>query len=140
MRREYFPDYCVQLGFMKRNFLIVALLVGLALGLSVAVGVAWFYMRGQNGGTAAIESVTSETEPIDVVAGGAGGAAGGNNARAAKFDALDLDKDGKLSPVEFSGARKPAEAAKWFERRDVNHDGSISREEFLPFSAGAKAQ
>ena len=123
---------------MKRTFLIVALLVGLALGLSVAVGVAWYFIRAHHGEPAATQA-TSETGPIDAGTGVAG-ATGGNNARAAKFDALDIDKDGKLSPVEFSGARKPAEAAKWFERRDVNKDGFISREEFLPFSAGPKAQ
>jgi serine/threonine protein kinase len=59
-------------------------------------------------------------------------------ARAARFAELDLDKDGRLSLSEFSGARKPAGAAQWFERRDVNKDGFLTREEFLPFSAGAK--
>lgn len=124
---------------MKRTFLIIALIIGLALGLSVAVGVAWYFLRAQSAGPTAIQA-KPETEPIDAGAVGAGGTAGGNNARAAKFAELDLDKDGRLSLSEFSGARKPVEAAKWFERRDVNKDGFISREEFLPFSAGPKAQ
>jgi Ca2+-binding EF-hand superfamily protein len=123
---------------MKRTFLILALVVGLALGLCVAVGVAWYFMREPNAGPAAIRDGTPETEPIDAVTVGGGETTGGNNARAAKFAELDLDKDGRLSLTEFSGARKPAEAAKWFERRDVNRDGFLSREEFLPFSAKPK--
>jgi hypothetical protein len=123
---------------MKRTFLIVALLVGLALGLSVAVGVAWYVIRGR---PTAVPVATSEIEPTDAGAGGPGGAvSGNNNVRAAKFVEHDTDQDGKLSLAEFSVGRKPAEAAKWFERRDVNHDGFISREEFLPFSAGPKTQ
>ena len=125
---------------MKRTFLIVALVIGLAMGLSVAVGVAWHFMREQNAGSSA-RSAASEIEPIEAGTGGAGGAAaGGNNVRATKFEALDIDKDGKLTLAEFSVGRKPAEAAKWFERRDADHDGFISRGEFLPVSAGPKAQ
>jgi hypothetical protein len=122
---------------MKRTLLILALLVGLGLGLSVAVGIAWYFMRTQKDGATGIRS-TAETEPIEVGAGGADGASGGTSGRAARFDALDIDRDGQLTLAEFSGARKPAEAAKWFERRDVDKDGFISREEFLPFSAGPK--
>jgi hypothetical protein len=122
---------------MKRTFLIVALVIGLAMSL----GVAWYVMREQNAGSSAARSATSEIEPIEAEAGGAGGAAaGGNNVRASRFEALDIDRDGKLTLAEFSVGRKPAEAAKWFERRDADHDGFISRPEFLPFSAGPKAQ
>ena len=125
---------------MKRTFLIVALLIGLALGLSVAVGVAWHLMRKQNPESAAVPNASPEIDPIDAAPGGAGGAAGNQNARVAKFVEHDTDQDGKLSLAEFSVGRKPAEAAKWFERRDVDRDGFISREEFLPFSARPKAQ
>jgi hypothetical protein len=139
--REYFQTSPVQLRFMKRTFLIVALVVGLAMGLSVAVGVAWHFMREQNAGSSAARNAASEIEPLEAGADGAGGAgAGGNNVRAARFEALDIDRDGKLTLAEFSVGRKPAEAAKWFERRDADRDGFISRGEFLPFSAGPKAQ
>jgi hypothetical protein len=56
-------------------------------------------------------------------------------ARADKFAALDTDQDGKLSLTEFSAGRAPAEATKWFERRDADHDGFVSKQEFLPQSA-----
>jgi hypothetical protein len=119
---------------MKRTFLIVALVIGLALGLGVLVGVTWHFMRKQNAGPATTQDATSEAEP------GVGGAraGGGNNARATKFADLDTDQDGKLTLAEFGVGRKPAEAVKWFERRDVDHDGFISRDEFLPFSAVPK--
>ncbi|HEY0551262.1 MAG TPA: EF-hand domain-containing protein [Verrucomicrobiae bacterium] len=125
---------------MKRTFLIAALVIGLAIGLSVAVGVAWYFIREQSARPTAA-SASSHAEPIEAAADGADSAVpGNNNARSAKFVEHDADHDGKLSLAEFSVGRKPAEAAKWFERRDVNHDGFISREEFLPFSAGQKAQ
>jgi hypothetical protein len=66
---------------------------------------------------------------------------GGNgNARSAKFEALDLDRDGVLSFTEFAGGRNLPEPEKWFKLRDANNDGVISREEFLPFSAAPKGQ
>ncbi len=68
-------------------------------------------------------------------AGGARRAAAGNeNARAANFANLDTNKDGQLTKAEFSAGRTAAEAEKWFGQRDVNGDGFISREEFLPAS------
>jgi hypothetical protein len=112
---------------MKRTYLIGTLVIGLVLGLSVMAGVAWYFMRAQDS--------APEYEPG---VGGATRASGGNNARAAKFAELDTDQDGALTPAEFGVGRKPAEAAKWFERRDVDHDGFISRDEFLPFSAMPK--
>ena len=124
---------------MKRTFLIVAPILGLAVVLSVVVGGAWYFMRQKDDAGKATRA-TLETEPGDPKTGAASRPAGGKNVRAAKFETLDIDRDDKLSLAEFSTGRKPAEAAKWFERRDVNHDGFISREEFLPFSAGAKAQ
>ena len=68
-------------------------------------------------------------------AGGARRAAAGNeNARAANFVKLDTNQDGKLTKAEFSVGRAAAEAENWFNQRDANNDGFISREEFLPGS------
>ena len=41
------------------------------------------------------------------------------------------DGDGQLSREEFSRDRDPAEAAAWFEARDLDRNGRISRAEFL---------
>jgi hypothetical protein len=122
---------------MKAVSLIVGLAIGLALSLTVALGVAWYFMRAQNAGPDAVQG-TLEMEIDGARPRGGGVVAGDNNPRAAKFAELDLDKDGKLTLAEFSGARKTAEAAKWFERRDADHDGFLSREEFLPWSAPPK--
>jgi hypothetical protein len=130
----------VQFDFVKRTHLIVALFVGLALGLSVTVGLARYFMRKQDAESPAVRNASSEIDPIDAGTGGAAGAGAGNNARAAKFEALDVDKDGILSFSEFAGRRKPNEAEKWFKLRDGNNDGFISREEFLPFSATPRAR
>jgi serine/threonine protein kinase len=60
--------------------------------------------------------------------------------RAAKFEELDTDQDGKLTVAEFGVGRKPTDAARWFERRDTDRDGFISREEFVIWSAPPKTQ
>ncbi len=54
--------------------------------------------------------------------------------RAAAFARLDTDGDAKLSRAEFSAGRAPADAENWFKQRDVNEDGFLSREEYLPGS------
>jgi hypothetical protein len=128
-----------RLELMHRKYLIVGLAIGLALSLTVALGVAWSFMREQNAGPDAVQG-TLETEINGARPRGGGGAAAGNNVRAAKFAELETDKDGKLTLAEFGVGRKPAEAAKWFKRRDADHDGFLGREEFLPFSAGPKTQ
>ena len=51
--------------------------------------------------------------------------------RAAQFDKLDLNGDGKLDKAEFSGKRNADEAAAWFAARDINGDGFLSREEYV---------
>ena len=54
--------------------------------------------------------------------------------RAAHFQHKDADHDGRLSWAEFSAGREPVEAKKWFDLRDVDGDGFVSRREFLPGS------
>jgi hypothetical protein len=127
-----------RLELMNRNYWIVGVAIGLALSLTVAL-VVWYFMREQNAAADAVQG-TLETEINGAHPRGGGGAPAANNVRAAKFAELDTDKDSKLTLAEFGVGRKPAEAAKWFERRDADHDGFLSREEFLPFSAGPKAQ
>jgi hypothetical protein len=115
-----------------KNTHIVALAIVMALLLGGAAIVLVMYVRDPGHNMAA---------PSDGMDPGAGGPAGGRpTARETKFDALDTDRDGKLTLAEFSAGRKPGEAAKWFERRDANKDGFISRDEFLPFSATPKGQ
>ena len=46
---------------MNRNYLIVGLCIGLVLGLSVAVGVAWFFMRQQAIRTSVADARAEET-------------------------------------------------------------------------------
>ena len=58
--------------------------------------------------------------------------------RLGKFVELDTDKNGKLNLTEFGKDRKPAEAEKWFKKRDVDGDGSISKFEFLPAAVPSK--
>ncbi|MES2708169.1 MAG: EF-hand domain-containing protein [Verrucomicrobiota bacterium] len=53
--------------------------------------------------------------------------------RIARFDELDKDEDGKLSPAEFLGVPnlKPKVVARILNHVDANHDGFISKAEFL---------
>jgi len=52
-------------------------------------------------------------------------------ARTNNFLKIDKNKDGKLDFDEFAGKRDPAEARLWFDVRDVNQDGFVSKEEYL---------
>jgi hypothetical protein len=54
--------------------------------------------------------------------------------RAALFEKLDANHDGRLSKEEFSAGRIPDEADAWFKARDLDHDGYLNREEFMSSS------
>jgi len=56
----------------------------------------------------------------------------GGSGRAQAFERLDTNRDGKLGYEEFSVGREPADARKWFDLRDANGDGSVSRAEYVP--------
>ncbi len=62
------------------------------------------------------------------------------DARGGKFAELDKDKDDKLNLAEFSGTRAPAEAGRWFKKRDVDGDGFVSKTEFRPAMPQSKPQ
>jgi hypothetical protein len=54
--------------------------------------------------------------------------------QAAGFDRVDANRDGKLTMAEMHAALQPqreSEAAKVFQRWDLNKDGFVTREEFL---------
>jgi hypothetical protein len=112
-------------------------LVGVSCFLTgVLVCYLWFPRQLPPAMESATDSPASEDRPV----GGRATAAGNNNVRATKFAALDTDQDGKLSLAEFGAGRAPGEAAKWFGRRDADHDGFISKQEFLPVSASSDTQ
>ncbi len=54
------------------------------------------------------------------------------NGRAQQFGKLDTDQNQVLSRAEFGQGRQAADADRWFTARDVDQDGVISREEYLP--------
>ena len=54
--------------------------------------------------------------------------------RSGAFEKLDLDRDGKLDLKEFTSKRDPAEAKLWFDARDTDKDGFVSKEEYLSSS------
>ena len=120
---------------MKRITLLL-LAVGVPCFLAgVIVGYLWLHHRLPAATPSDIDTGTDSTFGEARPEGDGATTAGINNARAAKFAALDTDHDGKLSLSEFGAGRAPAEAAKWFGRRDADHDGFISKQEFLPQSA-----
>jgi hypothetical protein len=124
---------------MKRIALLFAIGVSCFLA-GVIVASLWFRSHYSPAAQSAADSGTDSAFGEARPGGGVSTAAGNGNARAARFAALDTDQDGKLSLAEFGGGRSPAEAAKWFGRRDADHDGFLSRQEFLPASAGSETR
>ena len=56
--------------------------------------------------------------------------------RTALFEKRDVNHDDKLTRQEFLGNQPdPAEAAKRFSRCDTNKDGTLSREKFIKMGA-----
>ncbi|MCC6511263.1 MAG: sulfatase-like hydrolase/transferase [Pirellulaceae bacterium] len=67
----------------------------------------------------------------------AGNAAGNNNPnslanRQRMFARLDTDGDKQLTRAEFGVGREPGDADRFFKLRDVDRNGLLSRDEFLP--------
>ena len=59
--------------------------------------------------------------------------------RIALFEKKDMNHDGKLTRAEFLASQPdPAEAPKRFERFDANKDGVLSRDEFIHMGAPPK--
>ena len=56
------------------------------------------------------------------------------------FEALDTDKDGKLSLVEYNtGAKDEAKAKKRFTKKDKDSDGFLTKEEYMKRGKGKNA-
>ena len=77
-------------------------------------------------------SLTNNTEPGCTVKFQDLKVANAQNPRAVKFAELDKNRDGQLNLVEFTEARKPEEAEKWFRQRDVDGNGTVSLLEYAP--------
>ena len=64
----------------------------------------------------------------------------GANGHADEFDSLlkqcDTNKDGAVSWDEFSkhqpAGKDPKKSKEWFDKKDINHDGVLTRDEFAP--------
>jgi hypothetical protein len=54
---------------------------------------------------------------------------------AKRFDEIDANHDGQVSPEELRAAHEKMKSV-MFDRMDANHDGAISRDEFNAFHAG----
>lgn len=124
---------------MKTTIILVA--GGLSCFLAgVAVGYFWFESQRpleiRKAGNSVVVRGSGESQP----SGSIPLEPAVNEGRLGKFVELDTDKDGKLNLTEFSGTREPAEATRWFNQRDVDEDGFVSKDEFLPAMPRSKSQ